>query len=56
MTKYRIGRSFNIANSEEEIVVEAASQEEAEEMAWDWAMEAVSSWASPLEEEDVDYE
>jgi hypothetical protein len=56
MTKYRIGRSYNQVNSEEEIVVEAASQEQAEEMAWEWAMEAVSSWASPLEEEDVDYE
>ena len=54
MAKYRIGRSYNQVNSEEEIVLEASSQEAAEEMAWDWAMEAVSSWASPLEEDDED--
>lgn len=54
MAKYHIGCSFGLAGDEQSDTIEAESLEEAEEMAWEWAMERVSSWAIPLEEDDED--
>jgi hypothetical protein len=52
MTKYHIGCSFGLAGDEQSDIIEAESLEEAEAIAWEWAMERVSSWAIPLEDDE----
>lgn len=49
MPKYIIGRSYGYAGSDDTDEVEAESLEAAEEMAWEWAIERVSSWATEVE-------
>ena len=50
MKKFRIGCSFGLAGDTQGDVIEAESQEEAEDIAWNWAIERVSSWAEEIEE------
>lgn len=50
MKKFRIGRSFGYAGDNDFDIIEAESLEEAEDIAWDWALERVSSWAEEIEE------
>jgi hypothetical protein len=50
MAKYLIGRGYGLVGSEETIVIEAESADEANSQAWDWAVERVSSWAEEIEE------
>lgn len=50
MKKYRIGCSFGLAGDQQEDFIEAESQAEAEEIAWSWAVERVSSWAEEVED------
>jgi hypothetical protein len=54
MTKYHIGCSFGLAGDEQSDIIEAESLEEAEAEAWEWAMERLSAWAIPLEEDPED--
>ena len=54
MPQYRIGMSFGFAGGDIEDVVEAENLEEAEEIAWQWAVERVNSWAEEIEEEESD--
>lgn len=49
MPKYIIGRSYGYVGSDDTDEVEAESLEAAEEMAWEWAIERVSSWATEVE-------
>lgn len=50
MKKFRIGCSFGLAGDQQNDVIEAETQEEADEIAWSWAVERVSSWAEEIEE------
>lgn len=50
MKKFRIGCSFGLAGDTQVDVIEASSEEEAEQIAWEWAVERVSSWAEEIEE------
>lgn len=52
MPKFHIGCSFGLAGDEQYDTIEAESQEQAEAMAWEWAVERVSAWAISLEEDD----
>ena len=52
MAKYNIGCSFGLAGDTQSDIIEAESLEEAEEIAWEWAVERVSSWAIPVEEDE----
>ena len=52
MNKYHIGCSFGLAGDEQTNIIEAESLEEAEAMAWEWAMERLSAWAIPLEDDE----
>lgn len=52
MAKFHIGCSFGLAGDEQHDTIEAESQEEAEAMAWEWAVERVSAWAIEVGEED----
>lgn len=51
MAKFNIGCSFGLAGDEQHDTIEAESQEEAEAMAWEWAVERVSAWAIEVEED-----
>lgn len=50
MAKYIIGRGYGLIGSEETMIIEADSGAEADEQAWEWAVERVSSWAEEIEE------
>ena len=50
MARFRIGRSYGYAGDDEEYEVEAENLEAAEEMAWEYAVERVSSWAIAIED------
>jgi hypothetical protein len=52
MKKYNIGCSFGLVGDTQSDIIEAESLEEAEEIAWEWAVERVSSWATPVEEDE----
>ena len=52
MNKYRIGRSYGYAGDDETIEVEAESLSDAEDAAWEWAVERVNSWAEKIGEDD----
>lgn len=54
MKKYHIGCSFGLAGDTQSDIIEAESLEEAEEIAWNWAVERVSSWAEALPEDAED--
>jgi hypothetical protein len=50
MPKYHIGRAYGYAGTEETDVIEADSLDEAQEIASEWAMERVDSWAELVDE------
>lgn len=52
MAKYRIGCSFGLAGDTQDDVIEAESLDEAEDIAWQWALERVSSWAELVEDDE----
>lgn len=52
MPKYLIGCSYRYAGATDEIEVEAETLEAAEDMAWRWAAERLSSWATEVEEDE----
>ena len=50
MTKFKIYRSFGYSGTESCEVIEAETLEEAQEEAWQYALDMVDSWAEPVEE------
>lgn len=52
MPKFIIGYSYRYADATEEIEVEAETLKAAEDMAWEWAAERVSSWVTEVEEDE----
>ena len=52
MGKYLIGASLGFVNATVEEEVEASSLEEAEQMAYEMAMENVESWAEPIDDDE----
>lgn len=55
MPKFRIGRSFGYVGTSSEDIIEADSLEDAEEMAWEFAIEKVDCWAEEVsDDEEVD--
>ncbi len=50
MTKFKIYRSFGRPDTRNERVIEAETLEEAQEEAWQYALDMVDSWAEPVEE------
>lgn len=52
MPKYKIGRSYGFAGDEDFEVIEAKNEEEANKIAWDWAIERVDTWAEEITDED----
>lgn len=50
MPKFRIGYEFDVVGSCHEDIVEADNLEQAEEIAWEVALERVYTWAEPYEE------
>ena len=52
MPTYKIGRSYGYSGTTSYDFVEADSIEEAKEMAWEFAVERVDSWAEEYNEDD----
>lgn len=52
MPQYKISVEFGFVGTEMSDVVEADNLEEAEEMAWQWGIDCVNSWATEIEEEE----
>ena len=52
MKKFHIGCSFGLAGDDQTDIIEAESQEEAEAIAWEWAMERLSAWAIEVEDDE----
>lgn len=52
MPYFRIGRNYGYAGTESYDLIEASSQEEAEEIAWDDAIQQVDTWAEEITEEE----
>ncbi len=50
MTKFKIGRSFGYVGTEDYDIISAETLEEAEQQAWEWALDMVESWAEVVEE------
>ena len=56
MPKFFISKSWGFAGDTETDVVEAATQEEAEQVAWEEACEQIETWAEPYDPEKHDTE
>ena len=52
MAKFKIGRDYGFVGSDDSDIIEAQNQKDAEAIAWDWAMENVSSWAEEIKTEE----
>ncbi|MDE4176337.1 hypothetical protein PXK01_19450 [Phaeobacter sp. PT47_59] len=52
MPKFIIGRSYGYAGTSSEDEIEADSLEDAENMAWEFALENVESWAKEAEDQE----
>ncbi len=50
MPKFKICRNFGYSGTESCGVIEAETLAEAQEEAWEFALEMVDSWAEPVEE------
>lgn len=50
MPRYRIGRDYDSSGVTDEKVIEADTQEEAEEMALEYALEPLEAWADLVED------
>ena len=53
MPRYKIFRDYGYASEPEEEETEADSLEEAQDEAWEWAMQQVGAWAEPLDEDET---
>ena len=56
MPKYKIHRSYGYAGTSDYDVVDAESQEDAEDYAKDFAFERVEYWAEEISDEDYEKE
>ena len=56
MPRYIISRSYGLAGDQESEEIEAENQTEADEMAWEFALERVNGWAELVsdDEEETD--
>lgn len=56
MPRYIISRSYGLAGDQESEEIEAKNQTEADEMAWEFALERVNGWAELVsdDEEETD--
>lgn len=54
MKKYVIKRDYGYAGRPDADLVEAESLEDAQEMAWEWAIQRVDSWAEEYDPEEHD--
>lgn len=52
MPRYKIGWDAGYAGGPEEEIIEADSLEEAEEIAWQEALNHISAWAEEIEDEE----
>lgn len=52
MPRFVISRSYGYAGDTEFEEIEAENQTEADEMAWEWALERVNGWAEPISDKD----
>ncbi len=52
MPKYKIGWEYGYAGEGNQDFIEAENQEDAEEQAWEKAIESVCSWAEEISEEE----
>lgn len=51
MKYFKIGRSYGYAGTEDHAYIMAETLEEAEDEAWEFALENVDSWAEEISEE-----
>ena len=52
MPKFIVGRNYGYVGTEGTKEVECDTLDEAEDIAWEFAIEKLDSWAEPVEEED----
>lgn len=53
MPKYKIYRGFGYVGTDDYDIIDAESLEDAEEAAWQFAVERVESWAEEYNDEDA---